>query len=96
MGSPEVGGCDCDGVRRHLWPYLDSEADPPTCAELEAHIEDCAYCRRMVEFDQRFKQLVRRCADPGPIPPSVVEKLRYRVEAVIRIRQGPLDLNFRP
>ena len=89
MGSPEVGGCDCDGVRRHLWPYLDKESDQPTCAELEAHLEDCSYCRRMAEFDQRFKQLVRRCADTGPIPPSVVETLRSRVEAVIRIRRAP-------
>jgi anti-sigma factor (TIGR02949 family) len=65
MGSPEVGGCDCDEVRRHLWPYLDRETDPPTCAELEAHLEECSHCRRMAEFDQSFKRLVRRCADGG-------------------------------
>jgi anti-sigma factor (TIGR02949 family) len=85
MGSPEVGGCD--EVRRHLWLYLDKETDPPTCAELEAHLADCAHCRRMIEFDQRFKQLVRRCEDAEPVPPKVVETLRTRVEAVIRIRR---------
>jgi mycothiol system anti-sigma-R factor len=85
MGSPEVGGCG--EVWRHLWPYLDKETDPPTCAELEAHMNDCAHCRRMVEFDQRFKQLVRRCADAEPVSPSVVETLRTRVEAVIRVRR---------
>jgi len=85
MGSPEVGGCD--EVLRHLWPYLDKETDPPTCAELEAHMYECAHCRRMAEFDQRFKQLVRRCADAEPILPSVVEKLRTRVEEVIRVRR---------
>jgi anti-sigma factor (TIGR02949 family) len=85
MGSPEVG--DCDEARRHLWPYLDKEADRPTCAELEAHLHECAYCRRMAEFDQRFKQLVRRCADAEPVSPSVVETLRIRVEAVIGIRR---------
>jgi anti-sigma factor (TIGR02949 family) len=84
MGSPEVGGCD--DLRRHLWLYLDQETDPPTCAELEAHMAECAHCRRMVEFDQRFKQLVRRCADE-PVPQTVVETLRTRVEAVIRIRR---------
>jgi mycothiol system anti-sigma-R factor len=84
MGSPEVGGCD--ELRRHLWLYLDKETDPPTCAELEAHMDECAHCRRMVEFDQRFKQLVRRCADE-PVPQTVVETLRTRVEAVIRIRR---------
>jgi anti-sigma factor (TIGR02949 family) len=85
MGSPEVGGCD--EVRRHLWLYLDKETDPPTCAELDAHLADCAHCRRMVEFDQRFKQLVRRCADAEPVPPKVVETLRTRVEAVLRTRR---------
>jgi len=85
MGSPEVGGCD--EVRRHLWLYLDKETDPPTCAELDAHLADCAHCRRMVEFDQRFKQLVRRCADAEPVPPKVVETLRTRVEAILRIRR---------
>ena len=85
MGSPEVGGCD--EFRLHLWPYLDRETDQPTCAELEAHLRDCAHCRRMAEFDQRFKQLVRRCADAEPVSPSVVETLRTRVEAVIRVRR---------
>ena len=85
MGSPEVGGCD--EVRRHLWVYLDKETDSPTCAELDAHLADCAHCRRMVEFDQRFKQLVRRCADAEPVPPKVVETLRTRVEAILRIRR---------
>ncbi|HZD02159.1 MAG TPA: zf-HC2 domain-containing protein [Actinomycetes bacterium] len=85
MGSPEVG--DCDGVRRHLWPYLDKEADRPTCAELEAHLFECDHCRRMAEFDQRFKQLVRRCADAEPVSQTVVETLRTKVEAVIRIRR---------
>jgi anti-sigma factor (TIGR02949 family) len=89
MGSPEVGGSDCYEVRRHLWPYLDQETDPPTCAELEAHLEECGHCRRMVAFDQRFKQLVRRCADAEPVSPTVVATLRSRVEAVIRIRQAP-------
>jgi mycothiol system anti-sigma-R factor len=85
MGSPEVDGCD--EVRQHLWPYLDKETDQPTCAELEAHMVECAHCRRMVEFDQRFKQLVRRCADAEPVSQSVVETLRTRVEAVIRVRR---------
>lgn len=82
MGSPEVGGGDCDDVRRHLWSYLDRKTDPPTSAELEAHLEGCAYCRRMVGFDQSFKRLVRRCADAEPVSPSVVEALRVQVQRV--------------
>ena len=85
MGSPEVGGCqDCNDVLGFVWLYLDHEAPPTTCAELEAHLVDCQSCQRAVRFDRRFKQLVRRCADPEPVPTSVVESLRIRVEAILR------------
>jgi mycothiol system anti-sigma-R factor len=85
MGSPEVGGCrDCHDVLGFVWLYLDHEAPPTTCEELEAHIAGCRSCQRAVQFDRRFKQLVRRCADPGPVPKTVVESLRIRVEAILR------------
>jgi len=84
MGAPEVG--DCDEVLRHIWLYLDRETDPPTCAELERHLSVCARCRRVVQFDRKFKLLVRRCADPGPVSRSTVEALRLRVVAELRIR----------
>ncbi len=84
MGAPEVGGCD--EVLRHVWPYLDHETDPPTCAEFERHLSVCASCRRVVQFDRKFKLLVRRCADAGPVSRSTLEALRIRVEAELRIR----------
>jgi len=82
MGSPEVGGCD--EVFGAIWLYLDHEAPPRTCTELEAHLAECQSCQRALRFDQRFKQLVRRCADPGPVPSGVIESLRIRVEQIVR------------
>ena len=88
MGSPEVGGCD--EVFGAIWLYLDHEAPPRTCAELEAHLEVCESCQRAVRFDRRFKQLVRRCADPPePVPTTVVESLRVRVETILRGNSSP-------
>jgi mycothiol system anti-sigma-R factor len=87
MGSPEVGGgeCrDCNDVLGFVWLYLDHEAAPTTCEELEAHLAECQSCQRAVRFDRRFKQLVRRCADVEPVPTTVVESLRIRVEAILR------------
>jgi mycothiol system anti-sigma-R factor len=87
MGSPEVGGggeCrDCNDVRGFVWLYLDHEAPPTTCAELEAHLQECESCQRAVRFDRRFKQLLRRCADSEPVSATVVESLRIRVERTI-------------
>ena len=95
MGSPEVGGdagaCrDCHDVLGFVWLYLDHEAPPTTCAELEAHLAECQSCQRAVRFDRRFKQLVRRCADsPEPVPTTVVESLRVRVETILRGNVSP-------
>jgi mycothiol system anti-sigma-R factor len=96
MGSPEVGGgrdrvCrDCDDVLGFVWLYLDHEAPPTTCEELEAHLAGCESCQRAVRFDRRFKQLVRRCADPPePVPTTVVESLRIRVETILRGNASP-------
>jgi mycothiol system anti-sigma-R factor len=93
MGSPEVGGVgcrDCNDVLGFVWLYLDHEAPPTTCEELEAHLADCQSCQRAVRFDRRFKQLVRRCADPPePVPTTVVESLRIRVETILRGDASP-------
>jgi len=94
MGSAEVGGggeCrDCDDVLGFVWLYLDHEAPPTTCEELEAHLAGCQSCQRAVRFDRRFKQLVRRCADPPePVPTTVVESLRIRVETILRGNVSP-------
>jgi mycothiol system anti-sigma-R factor len=84
MGSPEVGGGDdmggCFEVKAYLWSYLDHEIDGMTCNQLEAHLVVCESCRRRVRFDRHFKEVVRRCADPGPIPPERVQELLYRVK----------------
>jgi mycothiol system anti-sigma-R factor len=84
MGSSEVG--DCQAVLTYVWLYVDHEAPPTTCAELEQHLARCASCQRAVRFDTKFKQLVRRCADPGPISDRTVESLRLRVQAIL---EGP-------
>jgi len=87
MGASEVGDCGCDGVFSHVWSYLDHETDARTCAELETHLNSCAYCQRMVQFNQQLKKLVRRCADPSPAPAAAPAQLRARVQAIIQVRK---------
>lgn len=79
MGSPEVG---CNHVLANLWVYIDHEIDTMTCGQLDAHLAGCASCQRLVRFDTHFKEWVRRCADPGPVPPERVQAL------VLRVRQN--------
>jgi mycothiol system anti-sigma-R factor len=78
MGSPEVGGCD--QVHANVWQYLDHEIDQMSCAELETHLADCPPCRRAVEFDRRFKEVLRRCVDAQPLPQDRVRAMTERVK----------------
>lgn len=77
MGSPEVGGCG--RVHARVWQYLDHEIDGMSCAQLEAHLADCPDCLRAVEFDRRFKEKLRSCADDQPLPE---ERVRVMMELV--------------
>jgi mycothiol system anti-sigma-R factor len=81
MGASEVGGCG--RVHAIVWQYLDHEIDGMSCAQLEAHLADCPGCLRAVEFDRRFKEKLRRCAD-DPLPSAdrirvVMERVRQRL-----------------
>ena len=88
MGSAEVGGggeCrDCHDVLGFVWLYLDHEAPPTTCEELEAHLPEVSTASGRSASTGASRQLVRRCADgPEPVPTTVVESLRIRVERTI-------------
>ena len=70
MGSAEVGGggeCrDCHDVLGFVWLYLDHEAPPTTCEELEAHLLECEHCQRAV----RSTGASRRWSAAAPTVPS--------------------------
>lgn len=87
MGSPEVGGCD--HVQANVWQYLDHEIDQMSCAELEAHLASCPPCRRAVEFDRRFKEVLRRCVDQQPLPQDRVQAMADRLKQRLASAQPP-------
>ena len=37
---------DCGEIQKLLMGYLDEELEPPLVEEIEAHLADCAECRR--------------------------------------------------
>jgi mycothiol system anti-sigma-R factor len=78
MGSPEVGGCD--RVQANVWQYLDHEIDQMSCAELEAHMAGCPDCQRAVEFDRRFKEVLRRCVSEQRLSQERVRVMEERVK----------------
>lgn len=70
----------CSEVIRVLWDFLDGELTVERADEIRRHLEICAGCRAVTEFEQEFLHSVRRMLD---VPPAGGE-LRARVVAALR------------
>lgn len=70
----------CSEVIRVLWDFLDGELSAERTDEIRRHLEICAGCRAVTEFEEEFLRSVRRLLD---VPPPRAE-LRARVVAALR------------
>ncbi len=70
----------CSEVIRVLWDYLDGELTAERAEEIRRHLEVCAGCRAVTQFEEEFLRAVRRLLD---VPPPGGE-LRARVVATLR------------
>ena len=70
----------CTAAEECLQPYLDRALSDDERAEVERHLERCAYCRTRYEFEVALRLVVRRCSCETP-PPGLVERLRSRCRA---------------
>jgi mycothiol system anti-sigma-R factor len=71
---------NCADVQKFIHAYLDGEFDEREWAALSAHLDLCASCRRMAEFEERFRQTLKASMEPTPAPPA----LRDRVQEALR------------
>lgn len=70
----------CSEVIRLLWDYIDGELTAERADEIRRHLEICAGCRAVTEFEAEFLRSVRRMLD---VPPPG-DELRARVVAALR------------
>jgi len=77
----------CHEARRWCGPYLDSELDGGTTAELEQHLESCADCRRVFEAEEAVDKNITRALRSG----SRGEGLWSKIESTLG-RQPPRNL----
>jgi mycothiol system anti-sigma-R factor len=74
---------NCQDVQKFIHAYLDDEFDEREWAALSAHLELCASCRRMAQFEERFREALKAAAAPGPAaPPSLRDRVRAGLDAV--------------
>lgn len=75
--------CSCDEVLAMLHAFVDDEADESQCAQIRAHMAECAECDEIVVSQRSFKALLARACGCEEAPPSLRERVsmrRIRVE----------------
>jgi len=66
--------CNCDECEQWMQPYMDRVLTDAERAEAEAHLDDCAYCRRRYRFEEHLRTFVRQ-AVIEPMPLELKQKL---------------------
>jgi anti-sigma factor RsiW len=58
-----------------MQPYMDRVLTDAERAEAEAHLDECAYCRKRYRFEEKLRQFVRQVVDVEPMPVELKTKL---------------------
>ena len=72
-----------------LGQYLDGELAPDACRLLEAHLEDCAECRRRVELERAFKEIYATPLRPDEAPPAVRRRMTTLLAGLVDSGRSP-------
>lgn len=75
------GGPDCETALESLYLFLDREIDSASCAEIQAHIDDCSECLTEYDLERLVKSLVSRsCSEVAPEP--LRDKVLFSIRTV--------------
>jgi anti-sigma factor (TIGR02949 family) len=58
-----------------MQPFMDRVLTDSERAEAEAHLDECAYCRKRYRFEETLRQYVRQAVDAEPMPVELKRKL---------------------
>ena len=58
-----------------MQPYMDRVVTDVERAEAEAHLDECAYCRKRYRFEAKLRQFVRQAVATEPMPIDLKTKL---------------------
>lgn len=73
MGDAEA---HCREVLEQVFLFIDDEMDETHCAAIRRHLELCAHCHRVVDFEVEIKRFVRaKCSESRP-PQELVDRVR--------------------
>jgi mycothiol system anti-sigma-R factor len=65
----------CAHCEEVMQPYMDRVLTEAERAEAEAHLDECAHCRKRYRFEENLRQFVRRAFAAEPMPVELKRKL---------------------
>jgi anti-sigma factor (TIGR02949 family) len=65
----------CAHCEEVMQPYMDRVLTDTERAEAEAHLDECAYCRKRYRFEETLRQYVRQVVAAEPMPVELKRKL---------------------
>ncbi|MDX9999958.1 MAG: zf-HC2 domain-containing protein [Polyangia bacterium] len=74
---------NCQDMEKFIHVYLDREFASEDRADFERHLAECAACRRLATFEQRFKQQLRTSLGPPYLRLDEREALRLRIRSTL-------------
>jgi anti-sigma factor (TIGR02949 family) len=66
---------DCQEAARRLHELLDNELTPEVEAAVRQHLEDCADCMAVLEFEEAFKRFVALRAKSTTAPADLKQRI---------------------
>ena len=78
---------NCRDCARALNPFIDRELSDDDVVQVRSHLEACAGCMHMFQFEESLRRLVRvRCQEQG-----APESLRARISISLAVEQKRLE-----
>ena len=65
----------CAHCEEMMQPYLDRVLTDAERSEAEAHLDECAYCRKRYRFEETLRVFVRQAVAAEPMPVELKQKL---------------------
>ena len=65
----------CAHCEEVMQPFMDRVLTDAERGEAEAHLDECAYCRKRYRFEETLRQYVRQAVASEPMPVELKTKL---------------------
>jgi anti-sigma factor (TIGR02949 family) len=65
----------CAHCEEMMQPYMDRVLTDAERGEAEAHLDECAYCRKRYRFEEALRKFVKQIVEVEPMPIELKAKL---------------------